>query len=616
MFTSPATLAQTSTQIDAIVLDEMAKQNIVGMAVGIVKDGEIYHARGYGHVDLARTRPVTIDTIFRWASISKTLTATAALKLAEENPAFSVNDKVTEHVPYWPVQGNKGNIRIKHLLSNRSGIIHYTKKKGCYDNRSPSYDRSKHSSNSYNAAQAVAVFKNQPLCFDPGSNYRYSTFGYNLLGSAIEGGTGTSYANWIRDKIKIPLGMSSLRQATGAQKGFDQQCHILREIDAGNAAWKLPGGGWESNILDMAKFAHALLHGSLLYDTSRLWTTVDGNPPYGYGIKYTLNKSEVWHQGRDNNSRALLYLYPGSADRLGIVLMINSVYSNAMRIAHHLANLFGRNHIDSGAPAIKTCEDSCTGRFSAVWRRNNKDVLLRRGYRHDSFFEEWKFLRRAGYYCDDFEPYVKGGKLYWDAIFRKGTGDNALWSNFDDHDFRKKWAEQSSKGYRLIDIETYHVDGKRYWAGLFRPGAGRYALYRGLSSYALAARQRGLAQQGYKLIDIEAYGSDGALNWAGVWRSGQDGPFNLNLATKDFTRLRHIRFSAGQKLIDIETYQHNGRQLWAGIWEKSMHAEKFSHNQTFCGIKNDADMWTKMGITSRHDIWREQAYELVDWEPH
>jgi len=347
--------------------DEMAKQNIVGMAVGIVKNGYIYYAKGYGHTDLARTEPVTTRTIFRWGSISKTLTAAATLKLAEENPSFSLNDKVTEHVSYWPEHGNKGNIRIKHLLSNRSGIIHYKKKKNCPDNKAPGYSRSKHPSYAYNAEQAVEVFRNQKLCFDPGTRYKYSTFGYSLLGSAIEGGSGTSYAAWVRDKIKTPLGMSSLQQATGTRKGFDQRCHILKQIYADNSAWKLPGGGWESNIIDLAKFANGLLQGSLLNDSSRLWTSVAGNPAYGYGIKYAPDKSQVVHEGKHDNSRALLYLYPGSADRLGIVLMINGIHSKPMRIAHHLADLFGRNHNDSEAPVVKNCDNTCSGTFSAVW---------------------------------------------------------------------------------------------------------------------------------------------------------------------------------------------------------------------------------------------------------
>ncbi|MGB5279078.1 MAG: serine hydrolase domain-containing protein [Gammaproteobacteria bacterium] len=339
VYAGSTALAKTAAQIDDIVFDEMDRQKIVGMAMAIVKNGNIYYASGYGYEDLASGRPVTTRTLFRWGSISKTLTAVAALKLAEQNPAFGLNDRVTEHVGYWPAYGNKGNIRIRHLLSNRSGIIHYTQKKNCYQNRSPDYSRHRHTSKYYNAKQGVAVFGDQRLCFDPGTNYKYSTFGYSLLGSAIEGGSSTSYAAWVRDRIKEPLGMYSLRQAIGTYKGYDQKYNNLRPVLSGNKAWKLPGGGWESNILDLAKFANALLQGSLLDDTSRLWTTVPGNPSYGYGVKYTLDKRHVWHEGQLTNTRALMYLYPQSPERLGIVLMTNSVHSKPVRISRRLAKL-------------------------------------------------------------------------------------------------------------------------------------------------------------------------------------------------------------------------------------------------------------------------------------
>lgn len=359
--------ARTPAQIDAVVLDEMARQNIVGVAVGIVRDGRIYYANGYGHADLARTRPVTTRSIFRWWSVSKTLTATATLKLAELDPAFDLDDRVSKHVRYWPAHGDKGRIRIAHLLSNRSGIIHYSKRKHCPGNPSPGYARDRHTSRTYDARQAVAVFEDQPLCFQPGTAYRYSTFGYSLLGSAIEGGSGMRYADWVTDTIKTPLAMASLEQATGTALGYEQHCGELRPVVTGNAAWKLPGGGWESNIVDFAKFANALLQGTLLNNTARLWTTVAGNPAYGYGIKHSPDKREVWHEGKRENSRALLYLYPRSRDRLGIVIMVNNVDSKPVRIAHRLANLFGRDYDDSAAPPASECSRRCDGRSYAPW---------------------------------------------------------------------------------------------------------------------------------------------------------------------------------------------------------------------------------------------------------
>ena len=337
-----AALSQNAQQIDALVLEEMARQNIAGMAVGIVRHGRIDYAMGYGYNDLARTQPVTTNTVFRWGSVSKTLTAAATLKLANVNPAFSLNDRVTEHVSYWPRYGNKAGIRIKHLLSHRAGIIHYRKQGNCPDNPRPDFDRNQHHSKYYNAYQGVKVFSKQRLCFNPGSRYKYSTFGYSLLGAAIEGASGMSYDSWINRAIKKPLNMTSLQQATGIRRGFDQKAHALHPVLSGNVAWKLPGGGWESNIIDLAKFANALLQEHLLHDTRRLWTTVPGNPGYGYGIKFSADKDKVWHKGKHDNSRTLLLLYPGSADKPGIVVMINSVHSKPVRIAVRLSELLNR----------------------------------------------------------------------------------------------------------------------------------------------------------------------------------------------------------------------------------------------------------------------------------
>jgi len=608
--------AQSIAQIDAVVIDEMAKQNIVGMAVGIVKDGVVYHAKGYGHADLARRKPITASTMFRWASISKTLTAVSALKLDEQDADFNLGDKVTKHVGYWPSDGNKRNIRIRHLLSNRSGIIHYKNKDDCPDNRSPGFIRSNHTSSAYNAEQGVAVFADEGLCFAPGSAYKYSTFGFSLLGSAIEGGAGKSYSSWVDEVIKTPLAMTSLRQATGTRKGFDQTCQTLKEVSVTNAAWKLPGGGWESNIRDLAKFANGILQESLLNNTSRLWTTVTGNNTYGYGINHAVSKTRVWHGGAHDNTRTLLYLYPQSSSRLGIVLMINGRHADPMRISHHLADLFGQGHNDSRDPVVANCDSNCSGKYSAVWRKSNQDVLLRRGYNHDDFYAEWKFLRKAGYYTDDFEPYVSRGKVYWDAVFRKGSGDNAMWRNFDYDGFKTRWTEQSSKGYRLVDLETYVVGGKRRWAGLFRPGGGKYAMYRGQTTSQFGGLRKQLANDGYRLIDIEAYTINGALKWAGVWRAGKDGPLNRGYSTKDFGNLRTERLKAGYKLVDIETYTSAGKQRWAGVWEKSSSGEHLNRGYNFCGTQDDSGGWTKKGITNRHNQWRQQGYVIADWERH
>ena len=339
LLTAPVTNAQTASQIDAVVLDEMNRQAIVGMAIGIIRDGKIYFASGYGYEDLALNKPVTTNSVFRWASVSKPLTASAVLKLAETDPDFSLGDRVTRYVAYWPGYGNKADIRLWQLLSHRAGIIHYRTTAGCLQNPWPDYRLSRYSSRYYDARQSVDIFSDQPLCFPPGTSFKYSTFGYSLLAAAIEGATGKSYAAWINDNIRQPLAMHSLQQSIATRTGYTMMNRRLLPVSEDNVAWRLPGGGWESNIIDLAKFANAVIQGRLLKDTDQLWANVPGNHSYGLGMLHNADNSLVWHEGHHVNSRSLLALFPDSPNRLGIVVLSNSAHSEPMEIVDRLARL-------------------------------------------------------------------------------------------------------------------------------------------------------------------------------------------------------------------------------------------------------------------------------------
>jgi CubicO group peptidase (beta-lactamase class C family) len=113
----------------------------------------------------------------------------------------------------------------------------------------------------------------------------------------------------------------------------------LIPIPDDNVAWRLPGGGWESNIIDLAKFANAIIQGKLLDNTELLWAHVPGNHNYGLGMSHNADNSLVWHDGHQINSRSLLALFPGSPDRLGIVVLSNSAHSEPMHIVYRLARL-------------------------------------------------------------------------------------------------------------------------------------------------------------------------------------------------------------------------------------------------------------------------------------
>lgn len=82
----------------------------------------------------------------------------------------------------------------------------------------------------------------------------------------------------------------------------------------------------------------------------------------------------------------------------------------------------------------------------------------------------------------------------------------------------------------------------------------------------------------------------------------------------DFGDLRDRRRAAGWKLIEIERYNINGREHWAGIWKRTSADERLNRNYRYCDRQNDADDWTSLGITNRHNQWSEDGFELIDRE--
>ena len=331
--------------LNAIIEHELRYQNILGGAVAVVRNGRIIHAKGYGFTSLQRDVPVTTDTVFRWASISKTLTAVAALQLDESASNFSINDTVAKHIDYWPSDASaKNDITVRQLLSHRAGVIHYRNTGNCPNNPSPDYDRTAHGDVPFNARQAVGVFAEQPLCFNPGNRFRYSTFGFSLVAAAMEREAGRSYTDWVYQRIASPLGMGSLTQGTGVSAGYTGQGHCgpLTRVTEASKSYVLPGGGWASNITDLAKFANAILQGTLLDDTDRLWQESTGNSnTYRLGIDLSLDSQRAWHTGGHGDLRTYMDLYHNHSENVGIVVYLNNPFVDPERMARRVADGLG-----------------------------------------------------------------------------------------------------------------------------------------------------------------------------------------------------------------------------------------------------------------------------------
>lgn len=317
------------TRVDQTVADEMQKQNIIGIAVGLIRDRQAVLQRHYGFEDLQQQIPVTGETMFRWASISKPVTAVAAMQLVEQGKLDLTKD-VRDYVPEFPEKEHV--ITPRDLLCHQGGIPHYmpgkvfpTKRE--YDVPNPFED----------VVVGLDKFNRSPLLFEPGAQYSYTTYGYMLLGAVVQQAGGQKFADQARERIFEPLGMSSMQpdyqwieipHRTIGYRRFAER-RVLPSKDA-DVSWKLAGGGFISNIGDLTSFAVGLLNQRLLseetYET--MWTpqkTSDGEATayaFGFGVSKRNNVRHVGHSGSQEKTRTMMLFQPETGS--GIAIMCNT----------------------------------------------------------------------------------------------------------------------------------------------------------------------------------------------------------------------------------------------------------------------------------------------------
>ncbi|MES2137094.1 MAG: serine hydrolase domain-containing protein [Pseudomonadota bacterium] len=248
---SPATLAE----IDKIYADWQGAAHVPGLVYGIVADGRLVYVRGLGVQDVASQAPVTADSLFRIASMSKAFTALAILKLRDEGK-LALDAPAETYVPqmrgwHYPTSDSP-KITVRNLLTHSAGFVE--------DN--PWGDRQQ----VMPEAQFTALLSaGVPFARAPGLAMEYSNFGYATLGRIVSNVSGTRYQDYIRRELMVPLGMASTsydvlasppqRRAIGYRW---QDNRWVREQDMADGAFGAMGGV-ETSANDYAKWVGFLL---------------------------------------------------------------------------------------------------------------------------------------------------------------------------------------------------------------------------------------------------------------------------------------------------------------------------------------------------------------------
>jgi len=203
---------------DQVIPDFMRKYSIPGGAVAVMRDGRLIYARGFGYADVESKTPVQPDALFRIASVSKTITAAAIMKLVEEGK-LTLDDRVAPFIanltpaPGATVDPRWEQITIRHLL-NHTGGWDRTKPNGGFD----PIDRPAIAAAAVGAPAPasgqtlIRYMKGMPLDFDPGEKFAYSNFGYIILGRVIERVSGMPYEEYARTRVLEPVGANRTQQ--------------------------------------------------------------------------------------------------------------------------------------------------------------------------------------------------------------------------------------------------------------------------------------------------------------------------------------------------------------------------------------------------------------------
>jgi serine beta-lactamase-like protein LACTB len=312
----PAVLARLSD-------DARAALGTPGLSAAVVSGDVVVWAQGFGLADLEQNAPVRPESVFRIASISKPIAATALMQLVERG-LVSLEDPIQRYVPSFP-RKPQGEIRIRHLLTHTSGIRHYRGNEMNSRELFPSIER------------ALAVFRNDPLLFAPGEQYSYSTYGYNLLAAVIEVASGRSFDDYLRLNIFAPAGMASTFLERPQELVRWRAKHYVRGALPGtwfNAPYvdlsvKWAGGGMISSTLDLARFDIALNAGRLLKPASldQMYTSarLNSGAITGYGLGWMVSQDgarlRVAHSGGATGGTTYMLREPRA--RLASVLLAN-----------------------------------------------------------------------------------------------------------------------------------------------------------------------------------------------------------------------------------------------------------------------------------------------------
>jgi CubicO group peptidase (beta-lactamase class C family) len=369
-----------ASRLDALAARFLVDHRLPGLAVGVVRGGELAWTAALGFADRPSKRPVTTDTLFRIASITKSFTATAILQLRDEG-RLRLDDPLIAHLPearaiadpHGPIE----EVTLRRLLTHTAGVP-----AGDIAGNDPwriAYLRED---------ELLARLSDMGIQAPPETGWRYSNLGYSLLGAVVGRVAGEPYMAYVRRAILEPAGLISTtfepsgdlleRTATGHGPGrFADDAEPSQPFDPATIA---PDAGLWSSVADLARWlvvqgrtgdadrrgdGDRVLDGATLREMQHATVLANDDWSYAQGLGWGAVRlgDDVWtgHTGSLNGFRAIVRFRP--ADGLGVIALANGwVRPNAL--AHEIAGIVLEAH-RAAPPAVPAAPPPPT---PAAWR--------------------------------------------------------------------------------------------------------------------------------------------------------------------------------------------------------------------------------------------------------
>lgn len=619
---------QLQQTIDNEMKRIMEANRLVGAAVGIIKDGKIFYQKGYGLADRENNIPVTTDTVFRWASMSKTITALVAMQL-DEKRYLKLTDDVRTHLtdqrlkllsyhttdPHSLLLGasfaqlqNKLTELSKNDIELPLDIETYTENgKTKYAFLWRPNQRKKDWSVLYNATkkemtdhlkkyvegqrffEIVHRKRLHPIDLDihvTGGNVKYGVIGFE-----------EKQVRYVRNPSAWKKSLSLGRQDLGEQhKANTKNGYRIVDIEL------------YTNPEGQLRYA-AVWKQDLSQQQTELFLVSDDDQDYSsyQEVLDAIQKKKGWnfldfeyivHKGKEYWAIIAQHYPQGSAKRkkiLGTALrsqLTKQEFLTARREFGQKGYVLQDIEVDQNKEG-KTV-------YAGIWRLTHPRAALWHNQavapgnvqpvsqrvihaNDDSYKQRFTELSNQGYRIQAVEAYRSMDSMRYSSLWIKDSKKQkwAALRNMSRESLQKKMTEYEGKRYRMLDVESYlNVEGKRLYAAVWEEACSSATI--GGTCIADDRRIFEVSNEEYKKqfqklkdnympVDIEAYTVDGKMVYTAIWKKNTNSTgwqAYRNLTWSEWHQ-RHISFSKeGFTIVDFECYDLNGETRYAGIWHK------------------------------------------------